>query len=268
MKIDICGTWIDAVTMGEAVDALEGAIRKRRAGQQDRPLAVFTANVDMLVKVARDPEFARDFAQADLLLADGMPLLWMARGLGRPIPERVTGSDLVPLLAARSALHGYSLFLLGGMPGVADRAAEKLARDCPGLRLAGTLSPPLGFERDPEMCERIVEAVRDARPDVVVVSLGAPKQERWILSERTRVDAAVFLGAGGTLDLLAGVRKRAPRLFQRFGLEWLWRMIQEPARLGRRYLIDDMYIVPLYARALWSRYVESGGRRQPPTISR
>lgn len=254
MRIDLCGVGLDPLTAPEALDQIGAAVEARRAGRLSRPLAVFSANVDMLVKAWREPEFARDLAQGDLVLADGMPLLWMARGLGQRLPERVAGSDLVPLAAARAARAGHSLFLLGAAPGVADRAAERLLRQSPGLRLAGTASPPLGFEADPEARARLSERVQRARPDLVAVALGAPKQERWILSERERIGAAAFLACGGTFDLLAGDRRRAPRAWQRVGLEWLWRLAQDPGRLARRYLVEDAAIVPLYARALWRRY--------------
>ncbi len=262
MKIDICSVAVDAVTTAEVLATVAGAIEARRAGGTAAPLAIFSANVDMLVKASRDPEFARDLAQADILLADGVPLLWMARGLGASLPERVAGSDLVPLLAAQAARDGHGLFLLGAEPGVADRAAERLVQKSPGLRVVGTSSPPFGFERDPDERERLVEQVRAARPDLVVVALGAPKQERWILSERARTGAAVLVAAGGTFDLLAGVKRRAPKVIQRAGFEWLWRMIQEPGRLGRRYLLQDSAILPLYARALWRRY--AAGQRVTP----
>jgi N-acetylglucosaminyldiphosphoundecaprenol N-acetyl-beta-D-mannosaminyltransferase len=259
MRVEICGTAVDAITAAQALDRIDAAVEAHRAGTLAVPLAVFSANVDMLVKAARDPVFARDLAAGDLLLADGVPLLWMARGLGARLPERVAGSDLLPLLAVRAARSGHSLFLLGAAPGIADQAAERLVREAPGLRIAGTLSPPSGFDRNPAERERVVEAVRLAAPDLVAVALGAPRQERWILEERSRLGAAVLLALGGTFDLVAGHRRRAPRLFQRAGLEWLWRLSQEPIRLGRRYLIEDAAIVPLYLRALWKRRARRRG---------
>jgi len=253
VKVAICGLAVDAVTREETLSRIERAVSESRAGTRRRALAVFSANVDMIAKAARDPAFAGELAEADLLLPDGVPLLWMARGLGARLPERVAGSDLVPLLAARAARQGFSLFLLGSAPETARRAAERLARENPGLHVAGTLSPPLGFEHDAVGRERVAEAVRATRPDVVLVALGAPKQERWILSERERAGAAALVAVGGTFDLLAGERLRAPRLVQQLGLEWIWRLAQEPLRLGRRYLWEDAVVLPLYARAAWQR---------------
>lgn len=255
MKVDLCGLAVDAVTMDAALDAVEAAVAAARAGAPARPLAVFSANVDMIVRAARDASFAADLAAGDVVVPDGVPVLWMARGLGRRLPERVAGVDLVAALAARAAPRGWSIFLIGGRPGVAERAAERLARRSPGLRVAGTLAPPEGFDGDPSERERAARAVRAARPEVVLVGLGAPRQERWILSERERLGSAALIAVGGAFDMLSGARRRAPGPVQRAGLEWIWRMAQEPRRLGRRYLLEDAAIVPLYARALWRRYL-------------
>ncbi len=255
MRVDVCGLAVDAVTMDGVLDAIEASVAGARAGGRARPLAVFSANVDMIVRAARDAPFAADLGAGDVILPDGVPVLWMARGLGHRLPERVAGVDLVSALAARASRRGWSIFLLGARPGVARRAAERLARASPGLRIAGMLAPPEGFERDPFERARAAQAVRASGPDVVLVALGAPRQERWILSERERLGAPVLVAVGGALDMLAGERRRAPWPLQRAGLEWAWRIAQEPRRLGRRYLVEDAAILPLYARALWRRYL-------------
>jgi N-acetylglucosaminyldiphosphoundecaprenol N-acetyl-beta-D-mannosaminyltransferase len=247
-RVDICGVRVDSLT-AEAVVARIATAVAERAG-----LAVFSANVDMIVRAARSPAFAADLAAADLLLADGMPLLWMARGLGSPLPERVAGVDLTQRLARVAAERSWPVFFLGSAPGVAERAAAQLIRESPALKVAGTLSPPMGFEGNAAERERVVAAVEAAKPDLVLVGLGAPKQERWILEERKRLHAGALLGVGGTFDILAGDRRRAPRALQRAGLEWAYRWAQDPVRLGRRYFIDDAAIAPLYARALWRRW--------------
>jgi N-acetylglucosaminyldiphosphoundecaprenol N-acetyl-beta-D-mannosaminyltransferase len=252
-RVEICGLHVDAVSFEDTLDRIERAVAERQAGRPCRPLALFSANVDMLVKASKDPAFARDLEAADLLLADGAPLLWMASAMGSPLPERVAGSDLVPRLAGRAAECRFSLFLLGSRPGVAARAADRLISENPGLHIAGTLSPPLGFERDASERGRIIEALCLAAPDVVLVGLGAPKQERWILSERGRVPAAAFIAVGGTFDMLANARRRAPRALRSVGLEWAWRLAQEPKRLGRRYLVEDPAVVLLFAGAMWRR---------------
>jgi N-acetylglucosaminyldiphosphoundecaprenol N-acetyl-beta-D-mannosaminyltransferase len=261
MKVDVCGLHLDAITMGEAIAAVDAAVQGRRQGQPERPLAIFSVNVDMLVKAHRDPVFARELGQAGLLLADGTPVLWMSRCLGRRLPERVAGSDLLPRLAERAAIQGHRLFLFGAPPGVAARAAERLTRDHPGLQIAGTFSPPYGFERDQDERQRALEVIQRARPDVVAVALGAPKQERWILADGVRTGAAALLACGGTFEMLAGLKKRAPQWAKRTGLEWLWRLAQDPARLARRYLVDDLTIIPVFGNALWQRFTRALSRR-------
>jgi N-acetylglucosaminyldiphosphoundecaprenol N-acetyl-beta-D-mannosaminyltransferase len=252
-RVDVCGLRIDRLSFSEALARVEAAIERMRVGRLGRSLAVFSANVDMIVKASRDPVFAGELNAADLLLADGTPVLWMARGLGHPLPQKISGSDLVPLLAARAAMMRYSLFLLGSTPAAAGAAAERLQREHPGLCIAGVYSPPVGFERDPRERDRIRSLLRAASPDVVLVGLGAPKQERWILAERDTVPSAVMIAVGGTFDLLAGDKRRAPAFVQHIGLEWMWRLAQEPLRLGRRYLVEDPAVIALYARALRRR---------------
>jgi N-acetylglucosaminyldiphosphoundecaprenol N-acetyl-beta-D-mannosaminyltransferase len=255
MKVEVCGLQLDAITTGEAVAAVDQAVEARRQGRAARALTIFSVNVDMLVKAARDPVFAGELGQAGLLLADGTPVLWMARALGRRLPERVAGSDLLPLLAERAATQGHRLFLFGAPPGVAARAAERLTRAHPGLQIAGTFSPPYGFEGQEDERQRALEVIQRARPDVVAVALGAPKQERWILSDGVRTGAAAFLACGGTFEMLAGIKKRPPEWAKRASMEWLWRLAQDPGRLARRYLVDDLAIIPMFTRALWRRYV-------------
>jgi N-acetylglucosaminyldiphosphoundecaprenol N-acetyl-beta-D-mannosaminyltransferase len=267
VKVPICGLAIDAVRMDDVLAAVERAVSLRRTGTLARGLAVFSANVDMIVKAARDPGFAAALAQGDLLLADGVPLLWMARGLGARLPERVAGSDLVPALAACAARTGASVFLLGAAPGVADRAAEGLIRANPGLRVAGTLAPPMGFDADAGARARAADAVRAAGADVVLVALGAPRQERFILAERDRMGAAAAIAVGGALDMAAGLLRRAPGPLRGSGIEWAWRLALEPRRLARRYLVEDAAIAPLFARAAWRRWMRRDAPVEPPAVA-
>jgi N-acetylglucosaminyldiphosphoundecaprenol N-acetyl-beta-D-mannosaminyltransferase len=257
--VTVCGVRVDPETLEGTVDRVAFAAIARRAGARSPALAVFSANVDMVVKASRDRAFAADLAQGDLVLADGVPVLWMARGLGVGLPERVTGVDLVPAIAARAARDGLSVFFLGGAPRVAARAAERIAAQARGLAIAGTLAPPRGFEADPRARAEALAVLEAARPDIVFVALGAPRQERLILELRKGTSAAALVAVGGALDMIAGDRPRAPRAVQAAGLEWAWRLAQEPARLGPRYLVDDAAIAPLYARALWNRYVRRAG---------
>ena len=217
------------------------------------PAFVVTANVDHLVRFARDPSVRDLYTDADLVVADGMPVIWASRFLGKRLPERVAGSDLFPTLSARAADEGLSIYLLGGAPGTADRAADILRQRHPSLRIAGTYCPDFGFEKDADECRRIADRIRDARTDILFVGLGSPKQEHWIAKHRMHAGAKLSIGVGISFSFLCGDVVRAPRWMQRFGLEWLHRLVQEPARLWKRYLIEDMAFFRLVLRERFRR---------------
>lgn len=197
---------------------------------------VVTPNVDHAVMFQHSGRLRAAYADAALVLADGWPLVAAARLFGKPLPERVAGSDLVPrLLAAGEPLR---VFLLGAAPGVADVAAGEIRRQWPKVDVVGTLSPPLGFEHDAAENQRILVAVAAAKPDLLIVGLGAPKQELWVRAHARELQAKVAICAGATIDFLAGHRRRSPVWMRRMGLEWLHRAASEPRRLTRRYARD------------------------------
>jgi len=202
---------------------------------------VVTANLDFVRRHARDPEARALFADADVRVADGMPLVWASRLQGGPaLPERVAGSDLGREIAARCAAEGRRLGLLGGAPGAADGAARALRAAHPGLVLAGCSSPTVSSTPTRAEIAAIGDGIEGGRPDVVLVALGSPKQERLCQALRPRFPATWFLGVGITLGFLAGQVRRAPPALQRLGLEWTHRLAQEPRRLARRYLVDGL----------------------------
>lgn len=217
----------------EALDAIV-ALAKAGAGG-----TVLTPNVDHVVLAEHDDALVAAYAGASLSLVDGKPLVWLGRLLGRPFPDKISGSDLVEPLAERAAREGLPLFLLGAKEGVGARAAAALSSRYPSLRVAGVLAPPLGFDADVEHNRAVVAKVCAARPALVLVALGAPRQERWIEAHRHALAPAVLLGIGGTLDFLAGEKVRAPRLLSELGLEWAFRLAQEPRRMAERYLVRD-----------------------------
>ncbi|MGA6163474.1 WecB/TagA/CpsF family glycosyltransferase [Amycolatopsis magusensis] len=200
---------------------------------------IVTANVDISRAAARHPELAELIGEADLVVADGMPLVWAARLAGDHLPERVTGSSLVFSLSAAAAAAGRSLYLLGGEPGVPEAAADALSTRYPALKVAGTHSPAFGFERDPAQRADVVDRVRSANPDLVLVGLGFPKQERLIRELREVHPDAWYVGCGAGIPMAAGEFSRAPEQLQRLGGEWLHRLALEPKRLARRYFVDD-----------------------------
>jgi N-acetylglucosaminyldiphosphoundecaprenol N-acetyl-beta-D-mannosaminyltransferase len=219
---------------------------------------ICTANLDILRQWWQSAAVRDVVATADLVVADGMPLIWAGGLQGTPLPERVAGSTLLLSLTAAAARVGASVFLLGGNPGTAEIAARELTELSPDLRVAGTLCPPFGFDTDPEWLARIEWTLADAAPDIVYVGLGFPKQELLITELRERFPHAWFVGCGVSFSFVAGEIHRAPAIVQRLGLEWLHRMVQEPKRLCRRYLVHGMpFLVQLLSSALFVRVSQS-----------
>jgi N-acetylglucosaminyldiphosphoundecaprenol N-acetyl-beta-D-mannosaminyltransferase len=201
---------------------------------------VMTPNVDILRRWVRNQSFRATTAGVTLCVPDGMPLVWASRLCGTPLAERVTGADLTQSLIAAAAARGKSVYLLGGAPGTAVEAASAMRRAHPQLRVAGTYFPPYGFENDPRQWDSMAEAIGTAQPDMVFVGLGSPKQEYVIQRLRGLLPASWWLGIGVTFSFLSGQLSRAPQWMQRCGLEWLFRLMCEPKRLARRYLVDDL----------------------------
>jgi N-acetylglucosaminyldiphosphoundecaprenol N-acetyl-beta-D-mannosaminyltransferase len=198
---------------------------------------VVTPNLDHLRRCKSDLEFSILVSQANLVVADGMPLVWASRLQGTPLPQRVAGSDLISTLSAAASAEGRSIFLLGGETGTAEAASAVLLERSPSLKIVGTLCPPVGFELDESEMGKIIETLQKTRPDIVYVALGSPKQEQLIARIRQVLPEAWWLGVGVSFSFLCGDVKRAPRWMQKYGLEWVHRMVQEPGRLTKRYLI-------------------------------
>jgi N-acetylglucosaminyldiphosphoundecaprenol N-acetyl-beta-D-mannosaminyltransferase len=214
---------------------------------------VATVNVDHMVLAARDAEFYHILRNADLVLADGMPIVWLSCLLRTPLPERVTGSDLTIELCRRSRDLGLRLFFLGAEPGVAEAAKDRAEVLYPGVKIVGTSSPSRQEVEDQVASRRIVEVVNGSGANVLLVAFGAPRQERWLWRHRSHLQTAVNIGVGASIDFLAGRVKRAPRWMQDAGLEWLYRLTREPRRLGKRYLGRDLYFLSIVARELAAR---------------
>jgi N-acetylglucosaminyldiphosphoundecaprenol N-acetyl-beta-D-mannosaminyltransferase len=227
-SVAVLGLPLANVTADEAVEQIEELILSGGTHQ------VATANLDFWLNSLNDVHLHRIIAGCSLVLPDGMPLVWISRLLGNPLKERVSGVDLVPQLAELSAKKGYGIYLLGGRPGVAERASQVLEEMYPGVRIVGHHAPPLA---DLERMDHgdTLERIRAAKPDILMVAFGNPKQEKWIRMHAKRLGVPVSIGIGGSMDMLIGNVKRAPRWMQRSGLEWLGRCIQEPARLLPRY---------------------------------
>lgn len=235
---------VDAVDLEGALDVIERLVAAGQGG------TVFTPNVDHVVLAQHDVRLRAAYDAVSLSLVDGTPVLWASRLLGTPVPEKVSGSDLVAPLLGRAAAKGWRVYFLGGDPGVAERAKAEILRQLPTLQIVGIDSPRIQVDNvEPE----IIARVRAARPDIVLVALGAPKQEIFSHEQREALKPAVLLGVGASLDFIAGTKTRAPRWMSQAGLEWLYRMAQEPKRLASRYLLRDPEFVAILARQLVER---------------
>lgn len=253
-RVVLDGISIDCQPESAVVSAVRTSLTRGAGGR------ILTPNVDILRLARRDPAIRALLARADLVVADGAPLVWASRLAGRPVPERVAGSNLVWSLAEAMAADGRSLYLLGGAPGGFDReegahrAAAALTSRYPGLRIAGYASPGYGFDRDAGTLNAVCRDVVRARPDLVYIGLGFPRQE-WLADRLApALPAAWLLGCGAAINFLAGDQDRAPAWMQRSGLEWTHRLVREPGRLARRYLRHDApYAVGLLARSAMRR---------------
>lgn len=238
-RMKFMNTEVDNLTMGEALDAMEQLIR------DDAGSYVVTPNVDHIVRLETDKNLQNVYANASLILTDGKPLIWIAKWYGTPIKEKISGSDLFPRLCERAAQKGYRMFFLGAAEGVAATAAKNLAAKYSGLQVVGTYSPPFGFEKDEQELLKIRDMIREAAPHILIVGLGCPKQEIYMYKHCKELKVPLSLGLGASLDFEAGNVKRAPRWMADNGLEWLYRITQEPKRMAKRYLVDDLKIFGL-----------------------
>lgn len=230
---------IDNVTMGQAVARIDQLVQEKTNSY------VVTPNVDHIMKLQADSAFREIYRGASLVIADGMPLIWASKLLKKPLKERVTGADLFPEVCKLAAQKGYRVYLLGANEGVAHKAAVKLREMFPGLTICGTYSPSFGFEKNVEENEKILAMLREAKPDILFVGVGAPKQEKWIYKYRDHYSIPVALGVGASFDFIAGTIQRAPKWMQDTGLEWFYRFMMEPKRLFRRYFIDGSQFLTL-----------------------
>jgi N-acetylglucosaminyldiphosphoundecaprenol N-acetyl-beta-D-mannosaminyltransferase len=244
---------LHAVTEAQAVQLIVTAAESGAGGH------VITPNLDQLRLYRQNPDLRDMYEQATLVLADGMPLVWASRLQRTPVPQRVPGSALILTLSAAAAQRGLSIFLLGGNPGAADGAIRELVARNPGLKIAGSYSPPFGFETDEAELRRIETHLTNSHPQIVFVGLGFPKQEHLIDRLRPVVPSAWFLGIGISFSFVSGQVRRAPHFMQAVGLEWLHRLIQEPGRLFKRYIVYDLpFAARLFAGALRARWRGAG----------
>ncbi|MFO0756273.1 MAG: WecB/TagA/CpsF family glycosyltransferase [Byssovorax sp.] len=238
---------IDDLTLPEALEAIDRLIADGRGG------TVLTPNVDHVVLAEDDARLRGAYHDASLCLLDGMPLLWASRLLGAPLREKVSGSDLILPLMKMAAARDYGVYFLGGAEGVGERAAERLSAIVPGLRIVGIDAPPIDLDRPLDADDPVLARARAAKPDLVLVALGCPKQELFMHAVAPALRPAVLLGIGASLDFWAGTAHRAPAWVSEHGLEWLYRLAHEPRRLWRRYLVRDPRFLLILLHELHAR---------------
>ena len=238
-SVDILGVRVDNVTTDEALDVMASFVA------DGRPHQVVTVNPEFVMRAQRNEAFRVVLDEAHLALPDGYGLLWASRVLGKPLRQRVTGSDTLPLIARMSAERGHTFFLLGAAPGVAERAAAVLRRDNPGLQIVGAYAG----SPDPSQADELVARVTAASPDFLFVAYGAPRQDLWIGRNLDRLGVPVCMGIGGTFDFVAGVTPRAPLWMRERGLEWLHRLIHQPWR-WRRMLALPWFVCLVLRQAI------------------
>lgn len=238
-RMKFMNTYLDNVTKNEAIEYIESFIHTRKIGH------VITPNADQIVRIEKDPYFKKICNNAELLLTDGHPLVWISKFYHTPVKEKICGSDLVFELCKVSAKKGYSIFLLGAAPGIADEAARKLKMRYHGLKVAGTYSPPLGFEKDKKEIAHINQILSESKADLLFVGMGVPKQDIFIYENMDKYKIPMSFSIGASIDFAAGNVKRAPKWMSSHGLEWLFRITQDPKRMLKRYIIDDIKIFKL-----------------------
>ena len=251
----IHGIPVDRISLDRASAWVIHALKRKRTR---RPLLIMGPNAQLVTLAARRPQFAAALRSSDLCVPDGISIVLACRLLGQPVQERVTGGDLMVQLCIECAQHRLSVFFLGGLPSAAELTARKFEGMYPGFRTAGISCPPQGFERNPVECARIRQQIAEAQPDLLCVAFGAPKQEIWMAENCPTLPIGAALSVGAALDTQAGLRKRAPQWTQRIGMEWLYRLMREPRRLRRRYLIGNFEFTFLIARQwLRQKYAEA-----------
>ena len=244
--IHILGVRIDALGFSEALDVLE------RFARENVPRFVVTLNTEIVVRAQKQEPFRDVINSSALTLADAAGVIWASYALGTPLPERMPGVDLVSRLAERTAASGLSMFFLGAAPGLAQRAAEVLAGQNPGLKVVGTYAGSPSVDEE----ESIIRRIREAAPRFLLVAYGVPAQEFWIHRNLTRLNVPVVINVGGTFDFLAGVARRAPAWMRDLGLEWLFRLVRQPSRWKRMLALPEFVLRVLAARI---RMALSGG---------
>ncbi len=238
-KVNILGVNVDRLNLCDSISKMESAILE---GEKIR---IAVTPVNCILWARKDPSLNIIYNSADMVTADGVPLLWASKWLGKSIRGRVTGLDLLPEFSKVAAQKGYKFFFLGAGPGVAEKLSRVLKKKYPELKITGTYSPPFSKSFSDEENKKMIELVNKSDADVLWVSLTAPKQDFWIAEHFEKLNVHIAIGVGAAFDVVAGNIKRAPLWMQKAGMEWFFRLIHEPGRLAKRYLVEAPMFIPL-----------------------
>lgn len=238
-KQSLLNTYVNNFNMNETLSAIDTLIHYEKKSY------IVAVNVDVIIKIEEDPYLKKIVDEANIVLVDGKPLIWISRFYKEPIKAKVSGSDLIPKLCEVANKKGYSIFIIGGKEGVAEQAKLNLEKKYSNIKIVGTYAPSFGFEKDELELKHINQMISEVKPDLLISCFGCPKQEKWIYENYQKYEAKVSICAGATVDFIAGNIKRAPIWMSNSGLEWFYRFLQEPKRMFKRYFIDDIKIISL-----------------------
>lgn len=250
-RVNILGTEVSRYNLSETIEMMSDAIQNRKK------LRIAVTPVNCILWARKNFKLREIYNTAQIVTADGVPVVWASKLLNKPIRGRVTGLDLLPEFAGVASEKNYSFFFLGAAEGVGERLAETLQEKNPGLRIAGTYSPPFAVQFSDEENRKMIEKINRSKADVLWVSLTAPKQDYWIANHFDKLDVSVAIGVGAAFDVVAGKIKRSPEWMQRRGLEWFYRLIREPRRLSRRYLLEAPVFLPLIMKQAFQKKREN-----------
>ena len=238
-RIDFLNIKLDNLTMDETIQRIDDLIH------ECNPSYVVTPNLDHIVTLEKDVEFKELYDNANLIVADGKPLIWISKFLKNPIKEKISGSDLFPKICELAVQRKYTIFIIGAAEGIADKAARNLEKKYPGIKFIGTYSPSYEFEQNQNELKKMKNLVLEAKPDILAIALGSPKGEKFIYKHLLEYNVPLSISIGATIDFEAGNIKRAPKWMSNMGLEWLFRITQDPKRLIKRYWKDAISILPI-----------------------
>ena len=246
-KVDILGTPVSSLTMDELFSDWESVIKQGKKAQ------VCITPVNSILAARATASVQEIYKHADYVLCDGVPVKWASKFLGDPIKERITGLDVLPRIFPFASRNDFTIFLLGASPGVADTLKAVMEAKHPGVKIVGTFVPPFRAVFSKEENQEMIDAINTVKPDILLVSLTAPKQDIWIAENLEKLDTHVAIGIGGAFEVAAGMIQRAPLWMQKSGLEWLYRFLQEPKRMFRRYFVEAPVFIPLIIKQRFSK---------------